>query len=34
MNGVQMLGAGLLLGATFLGDKTAKQLELVDDEQV
>ena len=35
MNGVQMLGAVLLLGATFLGDyKTAKQPELVGDEQI
>ena len=35
MNGVQMLGAVLLLGATFLGEyKTAKQLELVGDEQI
>ena len=34
MNGVQMLGAVLLLGATFLGDKTAKKPELVSDEQI
>ncbi|MEO1817044.1 MAG: EamA family transporter [Acetobacterium sp.] len=34
MNGVQMLGAVLLLGATFLGDKTAKKPELVGDEQM
>ncbi|WP_373485228.1 DMT family transporter [Acetobacterium malicum] len=35
MNGVQMLGAVLLLGATFLGEyKTAKQPELVGDEQI
>jgi drug/metabolite transporter (DMT)-like permease len=34
MNGVQMLGAVLLLGATFLGDKTAKKPELVGDEQI
>lgn len=35
MNGVQMLGAVLLLGATFLGEyKTAKQTELVGDEQI
>jgi drug/metabolite transporter (DMT)-like permease len=35
MNGVQMLGAVLLLGATFLGEyKTAKPPELVGDEQM
>nr|WP_256372217.1 EamA family transporter [Acetobacterium sp. KB-1] len=35
MNGVQMLGAVLLLGATFLGEyKTAKLPELVGDEQM
>ncbi|OXS24968.1 MAG: transporter [Acetobacterium sp. MES1] len=35
MNGVQMLGAALLLGATFLGEhKTAKPPELVGDEQM
>ena len=33
-NGIQMLGAVLLLGATFLGDKTAKKPELVGDEQM
>jgi len=35
MNGVQMLGAVLLLGATFLVEyKTTQQPELVCDEQI